>query len=150
MVRVCISKWFLGLTLLYVTPIFAISTTNTAEASISRRIQPVAGVYIGESEEISTLDSQIRVAKTTHHEAPQHQNGEQVYENYCRICHQEGVAGAPIFGNRQDWQPRVNKGIALLIKHALEGYHYMPPRGTCLECSDDEIKAAVIYMKQHY
>ncbi len=149
MVRIRINKLFLGLALFYVTQVLALSTTDTSEATISRRIQPVGGVYVGESEEVSTLNGQIRVAKTAHHEAPQHQNGKQVYENYCRICHQEGAAGAPIFGNQQDWQPRVNKGIALLIKHALEGYHYMPPRGTCLECSDDEIKAAVLYIKQH-
>ena len=149
MARIFIDKLLLGLALLYATQAFALITENISEAAIARRIQPVGGVYVGDSEEISTLSGQIRVAKTTHHEAPQHQNGKQVYENYCRICHQEGVAGAPIFGNKKDWQVRTNKGIALLIKHALEGYHYMPPRGTCLECSDEEIKAAVIYIKQH-
>jgi cytochrome c5 len=141
-------KWIVVLAIGYASQVLAI-TADMSEQAIARRLQPVGGVYVGNSEEVSILDGQIRIAKTTHHEAPQHQNGKQIYDNYCYICHQEGVAGAPKFGNKLAWQPRIKKGVATLIKHALEGFHYMPPRGTCLECSDDEIKAAVIYMQKH-
>jgi len=133
----------------YCAQALALVPADMSEAAIARRIQPVGGVYLSDHEEISTLDSGIRMAKTAHHQAPQHQNGQVVYQNYCYICHEQGVAGAPKFGVKADWQPRAKKGIDTLVKHALEGFHYMPPRGTCLECSDEEIKAAVIYMQQH-
>ncbi|MGL4930710.1 MAG: c-type cytochrome [Plesiomonas sp.] len=35
-----------------------------------------------------------------------------------------------------------------LQKHAISGINQMPPRGTCTDCSDDEIKAAIEYMTQ--
>lgn len=120
-------------------------TADMSEAAIVKRIQPVGSVYVGNSEE-AALGEMHRIAKTTHHEAPGHSTGKQVFENYCYICHQQAVANAPMFGNKTDWQLRANKGIATLVKHALDGYRYMPPRGTCLECSDEEIKAAVEYM----
>lgn len=128
------------------TQVFSIPYKDMSDKAIAKRIQPVGSVFITDTEEMTSLDSQTRIAITSHHEAPQHQNGKQVYENYCYICHQQGVAGAPMFGNAHDWQPRAQKGIATLMKHALDGYRYMPPRGTCLECSDDEIKQAVTYM----
>ncbi len=39
-----------------------------------------------------------------------------------------------------------SKGNATLVKHAIEGFNAMPPKGMCMDCSDDEIKAAVEYM----
>jgi cytochrome c5 len=33
-----------------------------------------------------------------------------------------------------------------LFEHAIKGFNSMPPKGTCADCSDDEIKGAVKYM----
>jgi len=33
-----------------------------------------------------------------------------------------------------------------VLKHAVEGYNAMPPMGTCSDCSEDEIQAAIDYM----
>jgi len=54
--------------------------------------------------------------------------------------------GAPKFGNQADWAPRVKRGIADLVKVAIAGKGAMPPKGTCMDCSDDEIKAAIEHM----
>ena len=75
------------------------------------------------------------------------QAGKSVYEKACVACHATGVAGAPKFGNAQDWQPRAARGAAALYKVALEGNTKgMPPRGGRSDLSDAEVKAAVDYM----
>jgi cytochrome c5 len=33
-----------------------------------------------------------------------------------------------------------------LMQHTLNGFNAMPPKGTCMACSDEDLKAAVEYM----
>jgi len=73
-------------------------------------------------------------------------SGEQVYTASCAACHGTGVAGAPKFGDAAAWAPRAAKGIDGLLASATNGLNAMPPRGTCMDCSDDELKAAIEYM----
>tara|TARA_R110001632_G_scaffold60284_3_gene146412 strand:- start:88411 stop:88746 length:336 start_codon:yes stop_codon:yes gene_type:complete len=73
-------------------------------------------------------------------------SGEQVFNTYCVACHMSGVAGAPRFGNHEDWQPRIDKGLDTLLKVAISGIKAMPPKGLCFDCSDDELKLAIEYM----
>ncbi|NMV43156.1 cytochrome c5 family protein, partial [Vibrio parahaemolyticus] len=54
--------------------------------------------------------------------------------------------GAPKTGNADDWAPRIAQGKDTLVKHALEGFNAMPAKGTCMDCSDDEIIAAIDHM----
>ncbi|WP_325101213.1 c-type cytochrome [Marinomonas transparens] len=72
--------------------------------------------------------------------------GDQLFNTYCIACHMSGVAGAPKFGDNTDWQPRINKGIDKLLSNAINGIKAMPPRGFCMDCSDDELKIAIQYM----
>jgi cytochrome c5 len=53
---------------------------------------------------------------------------------------------APKTGNKADWAPRVKRGIVDLVKVAISGTGAMPPKGTCMDCSDDELKAAIEHM----
>ena len=69
-----------------------------------------------------------------------------IYENNCKMCHQTGVAGAPKFGNRADWAPRISQGIDTLVKTSISGIRAMPPKGNCLKCTPEDIKATVEYM----
>ena len=75
--------------------------------------------------------------------------GEALYKSTCSACHAAGVAGAPKFGDKADWGPRIAQGDAVLFKHALEGFQgqkgVMPPKGGST-ASDDEVKSAVKYM----
>jgi cytochrome c5 len=72
--------------------------------------------------------------------------GKKRYEYTCKMCHDTSVAGAPKFGDKTAWQPHLSKGMETLIKHAIEGYKAMPPKGGCLTCDDEEIKKTVEYM----
>jgi cytochrome c5 len=72
--------------------------------------------------------------------------GSEIYQSVCVICHGSGAAGAPVFGNRAAWSARKAQGMTVLLTHALHGYNYMPPRGSCTDCTDSEIKEAITYM----
>jgi len=75
-------------------------------------------------------------------------DGEAVYGGICMACHEAGVAGAPVRGDAAAWEPRLAKGMDTLYDHAINGFNAMPPKGGNPSLSDDEIKAAVIYMTQ--
>ena len=61
-------------------------------------------------------------------------------------CHDAGVAGAPKIGVAADWADRIAQGEDTLVEHAINGIRGMPPKGTCMSCSDEEIRLAVEYM----
>jgi len=61
-------------------------------------------------------------------------------------CHATGAAGAPKVGDVAAWAPRISQGLETLVSHAIKGLNAMPPRGTCGDCSDEEIGATVEYM----
>lgn len=75
-------------------------------------------------------------------------SGKVVYRNYCKTCHDRSTQGAPMPGDRIDWQLRVQKGVERLMDHTISGYKQllMPPRGGCRTCSDEELWAAINYM----
>ncbi|HEY9052247.1 MAG TPA: c-type cytochrome [Gammaproteobacteria bacterium] len=75
-------------------------------------------------------------------------SGEAVYKKTCMACHLSGAAGAPKLGDKQAWKPRIEKGMDALMQSALNGVPgtSMMKRGTCLSCSDEDLRAAVEYM----
>lgn len=68
------------------------------------------------------------------------------YEKICAVCHKDGIAGAPKFGDKAAWAPRIAAGQAALYTSALKGKNAMPPKGGMLDLPDAEVKAAVDYM----
>ena len=64
------------------------------------------------------------------------------------VCHVAGVAGAPKFGDKAAWAPRIKTGIDTMYASVLKGKGAMPPKGTAMSSSDVDIKAAVDYMVQ--
>lgn len=72
--------------------------------------------------------------------------GKAIYDNYCSGCHATGGGGAPRYGDVGSWTPIVLKGMGVVYNNAIHGIAGMPAKGTCLSCSDDEIKQAVNYM----
>jgi len=73
-------------------------------------------------------------------------SGDQVYNASCLACHSTGVAGAPKVGDQAAWAPRTAKGLDGLLATVVSGLNAMPPKGTCADCSDQELKAAIVYM----
>ena len=72
--------------------------------------------------------------------------GEQVFGQVCTACHTPGALGAPKFGDKSAWGPRIKQGYATLIQHALNGIRQMPARGGNPDLTDTEIARAVAYM----
>lgn len=71
--------------------------------------------------------------------------GEALYKQTCVACHAAGVAGAPKFGDKTAWAPRIKTGLETLYASALKGKGAMPPKGGSA-ASDADIHAAVDYM----
>lgn len=72
--------------------------------------------------------------------------GEQIYGKYCAGCHANGGGGAPIVGDKADWQARLKMGFEPVLNAALNGKGGMPKMGNCMTCSSAEIQATVQYM----
>ena len=71
--------------------------------------------------------------------------GEALYKQACSVCHVAGVAGAPKFGDKAAWAPRLAGGVDALTASVIKGKGAMPPKGASTG-SDAEIKAAVEFM----
>ena len=71
--------------------------------------------------------------------------GEALYKQACQVCHAAGVAGAPKFGDKAAWAPRIQTGMDALYTSAINGKNAMPARGGST-ASDADIHAAVDYM----
>lgn len=73
---------------------------------------------------------------------------ETIFQTFCFACHGTGVNNAPMLGNAEHWAPRIEQGMDILYQHAIEGYKegLMPPKGLCMDCSNEEIQATVDYM----
>ena len=73
-------------------------------------------------------------------------DGKKTYEATCIVCHGAGIAGAPKFGDKAAWAPRIKTGMDALMNAALHGKGAMPPKGGNTTLSDADVKAAVSYM----
>lgn len=75
--------------------------------------------------------------------------GKTLYDTTCVACHGAGVAGAPKFGDKAAWAPRIAEGLDTLYSHAINGFQgksgVMPPKGGS-SAPDEDVKAAVRYM----
>jgi cytochrome c5 len=78
-------------------------------------------------------------------EAPQISAGEALVNANCKVCHAQGINGAPIIGNSKMWSGRLEKGLPALTQNAINGVGLMPARGGST-LSDDEIAEAVSFM----
>ncbi len=117
-------------------------------AAIAERIQPVGHVSFtapaGGEAAPAPASPAAAVAK-----AAGPVDGKKVYDGVCTACHAMGVAGAPKFGDKAAWAPRIATGMDTLLNVALHGKGAMPPKGGNPALSEAEIRAAVEYMVSH-
>lgn len=113
--------------------VFAAHAQVDSDDAIKSRIEPVGEVYIAGAKAQSAAASGPR-------------SGTDVYNKACVACHSSGVLGAPKLQDAGDWSPRLEKGFDAVWQNAINGINAMPPRGTCGDCSDEEIKAAIEHM----
>ena len=110
-----------------------------SERAIAERLRPVGTVCI-DGEECGSAAA----ADDTASAGPR--SGEQVYGGACAACHDSGAAGAPRKGDTSAWATRIPQGMDTLTQHTVDGYGAMPPMGMCMDCSEDEIRAAVEFI----
>ena len=65
------------------------------------------------------------------------------YDKACKLCHDSGLMGAPKTGDAAAWAPRLEKGNEALMKSVKEGFNAMPPKGACMDCSDEEFQQLI-------
>ena len=77
--------------------------------------------------------------------------GDAIYNSYCAGCHVAGAAGAPKVGDVDAWAARLDArgGDEGLWKSAWRGIGAMPPKGMCMDCSEEEFESAVVYMVEN-
>ena len=100
------------------------------------RIKPVGEVRIDTSNMVALTESN----------QPSERTGESIYNSKCSGCHTSGVMAAPKYASLEDWSTRIGLGLEKLTLSAIAGKGGMPPKGTCMDCTDNEIKITVQYI----
>jgi len=72
--------------------------------------------------------------------------GKATFDKVCTVCHTAGIGGAPKFGDKAAWAPRIAQGKDTLYASALKGKGAMPAKGGNPALADADVKAAVDYM----
>jgi len=72
--------------------------------------------------------------------------GKEIYDTKCASCHATGVAEAPKLGDKQAWAPRIATGLDSMLAVAIKGKGAMPPKGACVDCTDEQLKSTIQYM----
>jgi cytochrome c5 len=148
LIGVGVGLFFLARMIAMDTQGVAIRTDPRVLAEIDSRIAPVGKVLL-------LGDDALAAAQATAAAAPAREamplTGPQVYNEVCYICHAApGVGGAPVLGDVEQWQPRIEQGMDTLVMHAINGYQgnagYMPAKGGRVDLSDQEVRDAIQYM----
>ncbi len=121
-------------------------TEDTAELlakkdALVERISPVGQLVVAGGSGSTGGTTQVASAAV---------DGKATYDTTCAVCHVAGVAGAPKFGDKAAWAPRIAQGIDTLYQHAINGFQgtvgFMPAKGGNASLADDAVKAAVDHM----
>ena len=116
----------------------------TAGASAT---QDVAGAKAAPAAPVTTVATTTAAAPAAATAAPAGKvDGKKTYDATCSVCHGAGIAGAPKFGDKAAWAPRLKAGIDTLYASAIKGKAGMPAKGGNPSLSDADVKAAVDYM----
>ena len=120
----------------------AVDLTDAQRAEIEERIKPVGESCLqGDSSCAGAASAAAAGAAVA-------RSGEEVYNAACLACHASGVAGAPKLGDVAAWADRIAGGMDALYDAGINGVPGtgMMAKGGCMNCSDEEINAAVDYM----
>ena len=110
----------------------SVELTATQEQQVAERIAPVGHVVMAGQ----VVTAMVSAGGTG-------RSGSDIYGTNCMACHTSGIAGAPMMGDSVAWAERLEQGIETVYANAINGIRGMPMRGTCMDCSDDEVIAAI-------
>jgi cytochrome c5 len=105
---------------------------------IAKRLEPVGQVCV-QGQECKGMEVAVTAggggAKTP----------DEIITKHCSACHQTGLLGAPKIGDTAAWKERANQqgGLDGILAKAITGINAMPPKGTCADCSDADLKGAI-------
>ncbi|MDY0205863.1 MAG: c-type cytochrome [Pseudomonas sp.] len=124
-----------------VLALWAASAQATTDEEIAQRIKPV-GVVCVQGDECA---KSVAVAAPS---ASAGRTADDIVTKHCSVCHVTGLLGAPIIGETADWQARADAkgGLDGILKTAISGINAMPAKGTCSDCSDDELMSTIKFM----
>lgn len=132
-------SWLVAIGLSLVASLSAYALSDKQRAAVEERIQPVGSVCVQGD---SACGNQAAAAAG----GGAAKDPADIYNTYCTACHSTGVAGAPKVGDAAAWEERMAKGLEQVYAHAVNGFNGMPPKGTCMGCSEEEIHHTVDYM----
>ena len=121
-----------------VLALWAVSAQAATNDDIAKRLEPVGQVCV-QGKECKGMEVAASAgggdAKTP----------DSVIAKHCGACHTAGVLGAPKIGDAAAWGERAKKegGVDGLLAKAISGINSMPPKGTCADCSDADLKGAI-------
>ena len=72
--------------------------------------------------------------------------GRLIYDKRCNACHGKGVSDEAHVGDSIYLERLAAKGMDALVSNAIHGFNAHPPKGLCMECTDYDIKVAILYM----
>lgn len=114
-----------------------IELTDKQHALVAERIAPDGNVMMaGQAPVVTGVASAGRSA-------------ESIYNVSCVACHDYGVAGAPKMGDVAAWANRLQQGIETVYANAINGIRGMPAMGTCMDCTEDDIRSTIDYMLEN-
>ena len=116
----------------------ALALTDRQRAEMIERIRPPGEVCLFGDADCGVAEAVEAVAEA--------RDPADIYQRFCVACHSTGVGGAPILGDVPQWEETLAKGIEQVYTNSIDGIGAMPPRGTCMDCSDEEIRDTVDYM----
>jgi len=145
LILIALGLWVLARNVAVGTQEAHVKEDPALQAAVNDRIAPAAKLAISGED-----NSALAPAKPQAAEPAAELSGEEVYNMACIACHGAGVAGAPKYGDKGAWGPRVAKGEDTLHKHAIEGFQgqtgFMPPKGGRVDLADKSVMNAVDYM----
>ncbi|QLF94011.1 cytochrome c5 family protein [Pseudomonas sp. ABC1] len=125
-----------------VVALWAMNAQATTNDAIAARLKPVGEVCIQGQECAAAAAGASAVA------GGGARSGQDVVAKFCNACHSIGLLDAPKVGDSAAWKARADKegGLDGLLATAIKGLNAMPPKGTCADCTDDELKGAIQHM----
>ncbi|WXL25618.1 c-type cytochrome [Ectopseudomonas mendocina] len=121
-----------------VLALWAVTAQATTDEAIAERLKPVGEVCI-QGEECKGVGA-VAVAA-----GGGARSADDIIAKHCNACHSTGLLGAPKIGDTAAWKERADHqgGLDGILAKAITGINAMPPKGTCADCSDDELRGAI-------
>ena len=120
-----------------VLTLWAVNAQASTNDDIAKRLEPVGKVCV-QGQECQGMDVAVSAGGGA-------KSADDIIATHCTACHSIGLLGAPKVGDTAAWKEREDKegGLDGLLAKAITGLNAMPPKGTCSECSDAELKSAI-------